>query len=156
MAVNPNNAPRNLLTPDLVLKMSGLLGEPPLLTKKAIDLMVSSLTDAVYQAASTSTGANALTQFLRPCGSDSKFPSMITCLLNLGNISKVVLIGEKLLSIVLGDNTDQVVRSIARAAGVSDLSASALLHLASPLVLASLSKLPSGQHETASPKLFTR
>ena len=146
MAVSLIDLAKDFLTPDLISKMSGLVGESPALTQRAIGLVLPSLAGAAYQQASTPAGASSLVRLLKLAGSDGNLLSHLTSLFSSGNMSEITQMGGGLLTGLLGSNAGRVVNSIAKATGVSGSSASTLLHLGAPLVLGLTGKLlPEGE-----------
>ena len=67
------------LTPSIVSKMAGIVGESPALTQKAVDVAIPTLAGAACNQASTPNGANNLLSALSPSKLDSGIVS------NFGN-----------------------------------------------------------------------
>ncbi|MDQ2711437.1 MAG: OmpA family protein [Acidobacteriota bacterium] len=145
MAASLIDLAKEYLTPDLISKLSGIVGESPAVTQRAMDMVVPSLAGAAFQKASTPAGASSLLQLLTSANTDGNFLSKLTGLFSSGNTSEITKIGGGLISGLLGNNAGELTSVITRATGVSGSSVSTLLHLGAPLVFGTLAKLlPSG------------
>jgi len=129
------------LTPSVVSKMAGIVGESPALTQKAVDVAVPTLAGAACNQASTPSGASSLLSSLSPSKLDSGIVSNFANYLTGGATTQNLMsAGENLLIGLLGGNLGKVAGSIAGASGISTTGASALLSLIAPLFFGALGK----------------
>ena len=129
------------LTPSIVSKMAGIVGESPALTQKAVDVAVPTLAGAACNQASTPSGASSLLSSLSPSKLDSGIVSNFANYLTGGATTQNLMsAGENLLLGLLGGNLGKVAGSIAGASGISTTGASALLSLIAPLFFGALGK----------------
>ena len=150
MAGSLMDVAKEYLTPDLISKLSGLVGESPSLTNKAIEMIVPSLTGAAYHQASTPSGASNLVQALSALKPNANFLSNLTGLVNSGKMGDVTALGGGLLTSLLGSNTGSIANVIARSAGVSGASSSTLLQFGAPLLAGLLGRMiPGGSFSPA-------
>ncbi len=150
MAASLIDLANEYLTPDLISKMSGLVGESPTLTQRAMNMVVPSLAGAAFQKASTPAGANSLLQLLTSANTDGNFLSKLTGLFSAGNTTEITKIGGGLISGLLGNNAGELRSVLAGATGVSGSSISTLLHFGAPLLFGTLGKLlPSSEVSAA-------
>jgi OOP family OmpA-OmpF porin len=134
------------LTPDVISKASGFVGENPANTAKAMSGIVPTLLSSVAHLSSQPGGATQLEGLLSSGGHDGSI---------LGNLSNVfgggssttsaIGQGEKILGSLLGNNTSSVTSSIAGFSGIGRGSASSLLALAAPFILGAIAKIKSTQ-----------
>ncbi len=145
MAANLIDLAKQYLTPDLISKMSGLVGESPSLTQRAMDMVVPGLAGAAFQQSSTPSGASSLMQLMTSAHPGGGTLGGLADLLGAGNLSQIGRLGAGLVPGLLGSNVGAIETSISKAAGVSGSSASTLLQFGAPLVLGAISKLlPAG------------
>jgi hypothetical protein len=71
MALNLIELAKDYLTPDVLSKMSGLVGESPAATQKAVGAIVPSLAGIACNQASTPGGASKILGLLSSSGLDS-------------------------------------------------------------------------------------
>ena len=129
------------LTPSIVSKMAGIVGESPALTQRAVDVAVATLAGAACNQASTPSGASSLLSSLSPSKLDSGIVSNFANYLTGGATTQNLMsAGENLLLGLLGGNLGKVAGSIAGASGISTTGASALLSLIAPLFFGALGK----------------
>jgi OmpA-OmpF porin, OOP family len=139
------------LTPSVVSKMAGIVGESPALTQKAVDVAVPTLAGAACNQASTPNGATHLLSLLSPSKLDSGIVSNFDNYLSGGAVTQNLMsAGENLLGGLLGSNAGKVAGSIAGASGISTAGSSALLNLIAPLFFGALGKEVSSRGLSAS------
>src|SRR6516164_4624053 len=146
MATNLIEVANALFTPDVVSKISSLIGETPAKTSQALGTVVPSLAGIACNEASTQGGASKLYSLI----SSTKFPddphTNLAGLLSGGTATDSLLkTGSQLISSVLGDRAGTVANLIAGSTGIRFSSASTLLNLAAPLFFGVL-----GRHLTTS------
>jgi outer membrane protein OmpA-like peptidoglycan-associated protein len=134
MATNLIEVANSLFTPNVVSKISSLIGETPAKTGQALATVVPSLAGVACNEASTSGGASKLYSLI----STTKFPDNLSTnlagLLSGGAATDSLLkTGSGLISSVLGDRAGGVANLIANSTGIRFSSASTLLNLAATL-----------------------
>jgi OOP family OmpA-OmpF porin len=129
------------LTPSVVSRMSGIVGESPAVTQKAVDVAIPTLAGAACNQASTPNGASSLLNMLSQSNLDSSIVSNFTDHLAGGTTTQsLVTAGANLLHGLLGNNANKVSDLIASAAGMSPSGSSTLLSLIAPLFFGTLGK----------------
>jgi OmpA-OmpF porin, OOP family len=136
MAVNLAELVKGYLTPDILQKAGSFVGESEPATQKAMNGIIPTLIAALANQASTSSGADKLSQMLDAGKYDG------TALNNPGSLfsggettQKAITQGKDILSLLLGNKTEGLVDQIARFAGIRTGSASSLMALAVPLIM---------------------
>ena len=139
------------LTPSVVSRMAGIVGESPAVTQKAVNIAIPTLAGAACNQASTPNGAAHLLNMLSESNLGSGIVSNITDHLGGGATTQSFLnVGENLLHGLLGSNTGKVSDLIATASGMSPSGSSTLLSLIAPLFFATLGKEVSDRGLAAS------
>jgi outer membrane protein OmpA-like peptidoglycan-associated protein len=136
MAVNLVELVKGYLTPDILQKAGSFVGESEPATQKAMNGIVPTVIAALANQASTTSGAEKLSQVLDAGKYDG------TALNNLGSLfsggettQKAITQGKDILSLLLGNKTEGLIDQIARFAGIRTGSASSLMALAVPLIM---------------------
>ncbi len=141
MALNLIDLAKDYLTPDVLSKMSGLVGESPAATQKAVGAIVPSLAGIACNQASSPGGASKLMGLLSSSGLDSNVLNNFSGALSGGSATDGLLkTGSNLLNGLLGDKLGAVTNVIANFAGIQGSSATRLLGLAAPLLFGLLGK----------------
>ena len=146
MATNLIEVAKSLLTPDVVSRVSSLIGETPAKTGQALGMVVPSLAGIACNEASTPGGASKLYSLISNTSLPGDLHSNLAGLLSGGAATDSLLkTGSGLISSVLGDRAGTVAKLISDSAGIGFSSASTLLNLATPLFFSVL-----GRHLTTS------
>ena len=141
MALNLIDLAKDYLTPDLISRLSGQIGESPAATEKAIGAAIPSLAGIACNTASTPGGASKLMSLLSTSGLDTGVLNSFTGALAGGAATDGLLrTGNNLLSGLLGDKLGPVANSIASYAGIQGSSATRLLAMVAPLLFGLLAK----------------
>jgi outer membrane protein OmpA-like peptidoglycan-associated protein len=141
MALNLIDLAKDYLTPDVVSKMAGLVGETPAATQKAMGAIVPSLAGIACHEAATPAGASKVLGLVNNSGVDSGVLDNFSGALAGGSSTDGLLnSGSNLLHGLLGDRVGEVSRVIANASGVQVSSATKLLGMAAPLFFGLLGK----------------
>jgi OOP family OmpA-OmpF porin len=141
MALNLIDLAKDYLTPDVVSKMAGLVGETPAATQKAMGAVVPSLAGIACHQAATPAGASKVLGLVNSGGLDSGVLNNFSGALSGGNATEGLMnTGSNLLHGLLGDRLGDVSRVIANASGVQVSSATKLLGMAAPLFFGLLGK----------------
>jgi OOP family OmpA-OmpF porin len=141
MALNLIDLAKDYLTPDVLSKMAGLVGESPANTQKAMTAIVPSLAGVACNQASTPGGASKLLGLLSSSGLDSSLLNNFSGALSGGGATEGLLkTGSNLLNGLLGDKVGSIASVIGNFAGIQGSSAVKLLSLAAPLLFGLLGK----------------
>jgi len=139
------------LTPSVVSRMAGIVGESPEVTQKAVNIAIPTLAGAACNQASTPNGAAHLLNMLTQSNLDSGIVSNFTDHLAGGATTQyLVTAGENLLHGLLGNNASKVSGLIGTASGMSASGSSTLLSLIAPLFFATLGRQVSDRSLSAS------
>jgi outer membrane protein OmpA-like peptidoglycan-associated protein len=146
MTINLLDSARSLLTPDVVSKVSSLIGETPGKTQQALGVAVPSLAGVICNEASTPAGAAKVHNLI----ANTQLPGDI--LSNTGSVlaggaptQGLMRTGSSLISGLLGDRAGAVANLISNSAGIQFSSASTLLNAVAPLLFGVI-----GRHLTTS------
>lgn len=152
MALNLIDLAKDYLTPDVVSKMAGVVGESPAATQRAVGAIVPSLAGIACNQASSPGGASKILGLLNTSGLDSSLLNNFSGALSGGSATEGLLkTGSNLLSGLLGDKLGAVANVIANASGIQAFSATKLLSMAAPLLFGLLGKqMASGAVSAAS------
>ena len=151
MALNLIDLAKDYLTPDVISKLSGQIGETPAATERAIGAAVPSLAGVACNTASTPGGATKLLSLLSTSGLDTGILSNFAGALTGGAATDGLLrTGNNLLGGLLGDKLGPVANTIASFAGIQSSSATRLLGLLAPLLFGLLGKQVASGGVTAS------
>lgn len=139
------------LTPSVVSRMAGIVGESPEVTQKAVSVAIPTLAGAACNQASTPNGAAHLLNMLTQSNLDSGIVSNFTDHLGGGATTQyLVTAGENLLHGLLGNNASKVSGLIGSASGMSASGSSTLLSLIAPLFFGTLGREVSDRGLSAS------
>jgi outer membrane protein OmpA-like peptidoglycan-associated protein len=141
MATNLLDTARTLLTPDVVSKVSSLVGETPAKTQQALGAVIPSLAGVACNEASTPGGASRLFDLIRNTQLPGDLLSNPAGALAGGAATQSLMrTGSGLITSLLGDRAGSLTNLIAGSAGIQQSSASTLLSLAAPLLLGVLGR----------------
>ena len=151
MALNLIDLTKDYLTPDVMSKLTGLVGESPAATQKAVGAIIPSLAGIACNQVGSPGGASKVLGLLGSSGLDgiiSKFSES----LNGGSTTDGLLTtGSNLLHGLLGNKVSDVASTIAYASGIQVSSATKLLGMLAPLFFGLLGKhVASGAVSAAS------
>jgi outer membrane protein OmpA-like peptidoglycan-associated protein len=136
MAVNLVELVKGYLTPDILQKAGSFVGESEPATQKAMNGIVPTVIAALANQASTTSGAEKLSQVLDAGKYDGSALNNLGSLFSGGETTqKAITQGKDILSLLLGNKTEGLIDQIARFAGIRTGSASSLMALAVPLIM---------------------
>ena len=145
MATNLLELTKSYFTPDLIQKVSTLVGENPTTTQKAIEGTIPTLLAGLANCASSGTGTTQLSNLLNQ-GDYGSLLNKIPSLLGGGSDTQDLLSsGRTILSTLFGGKLSAVINLIANFSGIKSNSASSLLSLMAPMLLGVLSKEQAAQ-----------
>ena len=129
----------NAVTPDLITKLSGLLGESPGSVGKGVSAAAPALLAAALQQSSTTTGANGLLDMIGQVTAGGDILERLPALLSDDTARAGLLSqGKGLADGLLGANSAAASNSLASFAGLKGGSASSIIALAAPLVMGAI------------------
>ena len=132
---------QDTLTPDIVGRVSGMIGETPATTDSALRRAAPAVLAGVLNNVSTPAGAERMRSLVTDGGWGSDLLNDLDSRLGGGSgTSSLLNSGAQLISSLFGNKTDGVTDLIASGSGVSRGSASTLLSLAAPIVMSVLGK----------------
>jgi OmpA-OmpF porin, OOP family len=135
MATNLLDSAKSLLTPDVISKISSLIGETPGKTQQALGVAIPSVAGVLCNEASTPGGAAKIHDLISNAQLPSDFLSNAGGLLAGGPATQNLMkTGSGLISSLLGDRAGAVANVISSAAGIQFSSASTLLNVVAPLL----------------------
>jgi len=136
MATDLVDLARGYITPDVIQKASGYIGESSGTTQKALAGIVPTIISALMNSASTTEGAQQLARTLDSGKYDGSALSGVTNMFSGGMATQNALgAGKGILDWLFGTKLGGVADLVSRASGVRSASATSLLALAAPLVM---------------------
>ncbi len=141
MAINLLDSARSLLTPDVVTKISSLIGETPGKTQQALGVAIPSVSGALCNVASTPAGAGKIHDLISKASLPNDLLSNAGGLLAGGNATQSLMqTGARFISTLLGDRAGAVANVIGNATGIQFSSASSLLNIVAPFLFGLIGK----------------
>jgi OOP family OmpA-OmpF porin len=140
MAASLLDSLNGLITPDLAGKAASMLGESDSAIRKGMGGVFPVLLSGLASRAADSGFSSSLFDLVRSPANDGSVLNDVAGLLGAGGSSPMMSLGGKLLSSLFGGNTANVASSLAGYSGVKSSTASTLLNIGAPLVLAILGK----------------
>jgi OmpA-OmpF porin, OOP family len=128
------------LTPEIVGKIGGLVGEAPATTESALGRAAPAVLAGVLHNSSTPGGAERMRSLVTDGGWGSDLLDTLGTRLGGGGTSSLLASGAQLISGVFGSKADSITDLIASGAGMSRGSASTILAVATPIVMSVLGK----------------
>ena len=125
-----------LITPDVVNKAASALGESEAAIRKGVGGAFPALLSGVASRADDSSFASSLFDLVRSPANDGSILNDVGGLVSANSSSPMVGLGTQLLGLLFGGRTTTFTNTLARYAEIKSLSASTLLSVAAPLVLA--------------------
>jgi len=142
---------QDTLTPDIIGKITNLVGETPAATESALRRAAPAVLAGVADNASTAEGAEHMRPLVRDGGWGADLLNNLGSRLGGGDAtSGLVAAGTNLLASLFGRNADGVVDVISRDVRVRPGSASTILSLAAPIVMSVLGKQMASRGLSAS------
>jgi OOP family OmpA-OmpF porin len=148
MSVNLLDLFKGYMTPELVGKVAGMLGENSNNTQKALDGAVPSLLAALMQGANTESGSARIFNFLKDNNYDGSMLGNLPSMLSGGEQTQGLMkMGAPLLSMILGSDSKiaSIINLISSFSGISSNSSKSLLSVAGPILMSVLGKQVAGQ-----------
>lgn len=145
---------KSFLTPDVIKRVSDLIGETPGRTESAMTAIMPTMFAGIADTGSSASGAGRMMQLITAGGyqeSLSAFPGGAAG----SGLSGLMDAGSSLVSSIFGDKLGAVTDSVARTSAVRQTSATSLMSLAAPLVLGLLGREVQSKNLNASSLLAT-
>ena len=141
MATNLIDTVKDYLTPDVMQKISSIIGETPGTAQRGIDSIVPALLTRMADLSLSTDGASQLSNLMDQATNNRNLLSNLTGQLSGGTVTQTLLnTGSGILSTLFGDRLNSVIATITSALGTGSASVSSLMKIAAPLVLAILAK----------------
>ena len=151
MPLNLIDLAKDYLTPGVVSKLAGLVGESPEATQKAVGAIVPSLAGVACNSASAPGGPGKLMGLISSGSLNTDLLNNFSGALSGGSTTSELLNqGSGLLDGLLGDKVSSVTNVIASFSGIQASSASKLLRLIAPVLFGLLGKQVASGGLTAS------
>jgi outer membrane protein OmpA-like peptidoglycan-associated protein len=151
MAINLLEMIGTYVTPDVVQRLSALMGESPVATEKGLQATVSTILSGLISNTSSIPGSSRiLSLLLSQGGRDANTAETISSVLSSGSAQNLSESGQRILRGIFGDKLSSLVQLISNHAGISTSSASSLLAVAARLVMGVVSKQVTTQNLDAS------
>src|SRR5215813_4874733 len=145
MATNLLATLMNYFTPEVLQQLSGLTGESPANTQRAVEGAIPTLLAGVTNFSASGDGATQLANLL----SQGNYESLLTNvsgLLSGGDATQnLITSGQNILRTLFDGKLSAVTDLIANSSGIKSTSASSLLSIAAPLLLGVLGKEKAAQ-----------
>ena len=151
MAINLLDLAKGALTPDIMQKVSTLIGESPTNTQKAVDGAIPSVLAGLLNFASSNADGPGRLISLLTQGNYASLLGNLSGLLSGGSSTQDLLkTGKDLLGIIFGGRLGALTDLIANNSGIKSTSASSLLSLIAPLLLGLIGRETASQGLNAS------
>src|SRR5262249_55149435 len=131
---------KNLLTPDATNRFAAMTGEPPSTVSRVLSGSFPVILGGLLQRSGDQGVMRQVMSLVTDRSNDQSALGTTGGLQSVGQRSGLMELGERFLALVLGDRQPAVARTLAESYGVKNASASALLGIASPMVLAVLGR----------------
>jgi outer membrane protein OmpA-like peptidoglycan-associated protein len=125
------------VTPELIEKAAGLVGESPANTRRALDAGVPAVVAGVVERGSSPSGAATLMSLLRESGLTGAIGPILDRLRGM-NGEELIQFGQDLLGRFIGPRLGAGVDAAAASVGVKSTTMSSLMGLAAPFVFGAL------------------
>jgi outer membrane protein OmpA-like peptidoglycan-associated protein len=157
MSVNLIELAKSYLTPEVVHKMGGALGESPEHVEKAVGTGLPAILAGFLKMASSPSGAVHLTDLmkqdspaLKQLGGLDGTLSNLGGLLDGGSLATLASYGQTILSALFGGKLSSVLDLITKASGIRSSSASSLMGALAPMLLGLIHKQTADRGLSAS------
>ncbi|HMS64874.1 MAG TPA: OmpA family protein [Ignavibacteria bacterium] len=145
MAVNLLELAKSSLTPDIVSKLSGILGEDSGKIQSAVKDTLPAIIGSLMNKTSTDAGASDVLKLLKDGGYDgSMLSNLDTSLLDKNKFFGIINGATNTLGSLFGDNLKGVTNLISKDSGVSSNSASSILGFLSAIIMSLIGKQVTG------------
>lgn len=151
MAVNLLELSKSALTPDIISKLSGLLGDDSGKIQSAVKYTLPAILGSLMNKTSTDAGASDVLKQIKDGGYDGSMLSNIdTSLLDKNKFFGIINGATNTLGSLFGDNLKGVTNFISKESGVSSNSSSSILGFLSAIIMSLIGKQLTGSSMNAS------
>jgi outer membrane protein OmpA-like peptidoglycan-associated protein len=129
-----------LFTPGVVSKAASMLGEPDAAIRKGVVATIPAMLGGIASRADDSRFGASLFELVQAPANNDAVLGDVGSLFSAKTSSPMIGLGSKLIGMVFGGDTSNFTSALSRYAGVKSSTASTLLSVGAPLVLAYLGK----------------
>jgi len=135
MATNLLDSLKGLITPDLLSKAAGMLGESEGATSKALGAVFPTVLSGLLNKAQDAGAMSKIFGLLTDKANDGSILKNVGGLLGADAKEPINALGTNFLSSLFGDKISSLAGMIGNVAGIKNTSASSILSMAGPLVM---------------------
>ena len=135
MATNLLDSLKGLITPDLLSKAAGMLGESEGATSKALGAVFPTVLGGLLNKAQDAGAMSKIFGLLTDKANDGSILKNVGGLLGADAKEPINALGTNFLSSLFGDKISSLAGMIGNVAGIKNTSASSILSMAGPLVM---------------------
>ncbi|HSQ76353.1 MAG TPA: DUF937 domain-containing protein, partial [Bacteroidota bacterium] len=135
MATNLLDSLKGLITPDLLSKAAGMLGESEGATSKALGTVFPTVLSGLLNKSQDAGAMETIFGLLKDKANDGSILTNVGSLLGADAKEPINALGDKFLSSLFGDKVSSLAGMIGNIAGIKNTSASSILSMAGPLVM---------------------
>lgn len=147
MAINILEISKNAITPSIISKLSGMLGEESFKTQSAVKYTLPAIIGSLINKTSTNEGSSEVLKLIKEGGYDgSMLNNLDTSMLNENKFYGIINGASNILSSLFGHKLKDVTNLISKESGVSSNSASSLLGLLAAIIMSLIGKQVSGNN----------
>ncbi len=141
MAINLLELSKNAVTPEIISKLSGLLGEDSSKTQTAVKYTLPAIIGSLINKTSTDQGTSEVLKLIKDGGYDgSMFNNLDTSLMDKNKFFGIINGATGTLSSLFGGNLKEVTSMISKDNGISSNSSSSLLGFLSAIIMSLIGK----------------
>jgi len=151
MAVNLLELSKSAISPDIISKLSGLLGDDTIKIQSAVKNTLPAILGSLMNKTSTDSGASDVLKLIKEGGYDGNILNNIdTSLLDKNKFYGIINGATNTLSSLFGGNLKEVTNQISKESGVSSNSSSSILGFLSAIVMSLIGKQVLGNNLNSS------
>lgn len=141
MAVNLLELSKSAISPDIISKLSGLLGDDSIKVQSAVKNTLPAILGSLISKTSTDSGASEVLKLIKDGGYDGNILNNLdTSLLDKNKFYGIINGATNTLSSLLGGNLKEVTNLISKESGVSSNSSSSILGFLSAIIMSLIGK----------------
>ncbi len=145
MAINIIEIAKSTVTPEIISKLSGILGETSGKTESAVKYTLPAIIGSLVNKTSTDSGVSDVIKLIKDGGYNGNMLSNLdTSLLDKDNFYKIINGSTNTLDSLFGNKLKDVTNLISKDSGVSSNSSSALLGFLSAIIMSLIGKHLTG------------
>jgi len=141
MATNLIDTVKDYLTPEIMQKISSIIGETPGAAQRSMNSVIPAVLAGVADLSSSADGASQLSNLIDKATNNGNMLSNLPGQLSGGTATQTLLnTGSGILSALFGDRLNSIISALTSTLGTGSGSASSLMKIAAPMILAILGK----------------